>query len=896
MLASIVMLTACGGGDGVTPTGSLPASSVPVATPPGTGVQIISGTVASGAPLSGASITIKDSTGATVDGLSGANGTYSIPVTGKKPPFMLVAIKSGQRNLYSILADMDMSTNNTQNVNITPVTTLVIYELNDGLDPASMYTGGSFGMATAANISAKETIVRSKLPANTVNPIFSMMYGGFAAGVYPAGSNPNPYDAALDSLGHIMTISPGSVTFSGGLSYTPSTGTVTAIAAPAISLALTDTSSPYAVKTSLASTSPARVTATVKNANGAAVSGVVVTFSTSDVRDTFTGGVNTAITNNSGIASVTLTTSNTAGGASTVTANATVNGITAGNSLNYSIGASTLNLGSMSLPASLSAYGTASVSVAVLLNGAPYTTPVTVSFTSGCAATGKATLTTHVTTVNGTATASYLDNGCNDQNPGDNITATLSNGATASGNLVVNSPLIGSIQFVSASTTPATTPVMISLKGTGGANHSESARITFRVVDSAGNPLGNALVNFSLNTAPGGLTLSPLSASSDPTTGNVNVTVQSGTMSTPVRVTAATCSNHTSPCTGSLISTQSDQLVISTGIPAQDEFSLSATTHNIEGGDWDGVQTTLTARLADHFRNPVPDGTVVYFTSEGGSITPSCTTVGGACSAVLTSQALRTANGRVTVLARAIGEEAFTDLNSNGVVDPGEMIDANGASTDMGEAYLDYNENGIWDAANEPYYDFNEDGVYTGTTNGTGGTGGTASGDGKYNGVLCNAANTPALCSTQKSIDVRGSQVIVFSTSTARVIINSGQNIVLPSCTVGQVSTPVPFTVTVLDLNGNSMPVGTTVSFSSTAGKISDSGSYVVQDTISCRQGVPGCPVPSDNLGDIHVTMQSDASLVGGVCTYPTLINGTFTVKVTSPKGIITTATATVNN
>ena len=902
LLLCTLMLTACGGGGGGSPTGSTTPGATTGATAgaaagaaaggTAAGIQTIIGTVATGAPLVGAAITIKDSAGKTATGTSLAGGLFSIAVSGMKPPFMLVAVPAGagQTNLYSILPAMDMATTNTQHVNITPVTTLVLYELNGGTDPATMYTGGLFSTATAANVSAKETIVRSKLPANTVNPIFSMMYGNFTAGVFAPGANPNTYDAALDGLGRITAITATGVTFLLAPTYTAAAGKGAVVGVPTIALALTNTTAPYAARTSISGANPARVTATVKDASGVAASGVIVTFSTSDPRDTFLGGINTAITNGSGVATVTLNTSNNIGGTSTVTASSQVGLTAAVNSLNYSIGASAITLSALTLPASISAYGTASVIVSVLNNGLAYTppTPLTVNFSSFCATTGKATLTASVTTVNGTATANYLDNGCNNQAPGDAITATLMNGVSATGNLVTNSPLIGSIQFVSAVTNPATTPVMITLKGTGGINRSETARLTYRVVDSAGNPVGNTPVTFSLNTALGGLSLSSLSANSDPATGYVSTNVQSGTMSTPVRVTATTAG-----AAGALISTQSDLLVISTGIPAQDAFSLSATAHNIEGGSWDGVTTTLTARLADHFHNPVPDGTAVYFTSEGGSITPTCTTVGGACSAVLTSQALRPSNGRVTVLARAIGEETFTDLNSNGVADAGEMIDANGISTDMGEAYVDYNEDGIWNPATEPYFDFDGNLTYTGTTNGLRGVGGTATGDTIYNGLLCGTAT----CSAQKSMDVRGSQVIVFSTSAAAITINGGLGIALPPCVAGVLGAPLAFTVTVLDRNGNSMPVGTTVAFATDNGTITNSGNFVTPDTIACRTGAVGCPAysASATLGNVAVTMTGDATSVLGACVNPKPA-GIFTVTVTSPKGIITTATAAVTD
>jgi len=518
----------------------------------------------------------------------------------------------------------------------------------------------------------------------------------------------------------------------------------------------------------------------------------------------------------------------------------------------------------------------------VLNNGALYATPLTVQFTSACAAIGKATLTASVTTVNGTANASYLDNGCNNASPGDTITASLSNGGTVTGILPIGAPALGSIQYVSAVTSPATTPPVITLKGTGGASRSETARVTFKVVDSAGNPVGNTLVNFSLNTSLGGLALSSASATSDPTTGYVVTNVISGTISTAVRVSATT----------GALSTQSDQLVISTGVPAQDEFSLSASAHNIEAWNYDGVTSTLTARLADHFKNPVPDGTAVSFTSEGGSVVASCNTLGGACTTVLTSQESRPANGRVTVLARAIGEEAFTDSNGNGTADAGELFDANGVSTDMPEAFIDYNENGTREI-NEPYFDFNGNGSYDAA-------------DGKYNGVLCTTPGA-GICSTQKSIDARGSQIIVFSSSDATISINNNNTIALTPCNPATGNTPTTITVAVVDVNGNAMPAGTQVHFNSDNGIITGATAnpYVVPDTIGCRTNNPVtgaayvCPASarSATFGNIPVTVVSDATWTpadpaAGTparCTNPSN-SGTFSVTVTSPKGTITAA------
>src|SRR5690606_28291881 len=86
------------------------------------------------------------------------------------------------------------------------------------------------------------------------------------------------------------------------------------------------------------------------------------------------------------------------------------------------------------------------------------------------------------------------------------------------------------------------------------------------------------------------------------------------------------------------ISTQSDKLTITTGIPDYDSFSLSAEQLNPEAWNVDGVAVQVTARLADRFNNPVPDGTAVAFNIEGASIGSECTTTAGACSVTWVSQ------------------------------------------------------------------------------------------------------------------------------------------------------------------------------------------------------------------------------------------------------------------
>lgn len=643
------------------------------------------------------------------------------------------------------------------------------------------------------------------------------------------------------------------------------TTTTTASTTPVPTLTLALTGSGGSAVTSISSAAPGTVSATLRDASGAVVPNSVVTFATDATLATLTPAP-TALTNSAGVATVTLNAVGLASGATTITATAQIGSppTAVTGSLGFAVGASAVTISTPAVGVNpLSAFGTTSVSVTVQSGGVAVTTPQNVTFTSTCGSSGKAVLSTSVATVAGVATGSYRDNGCAGT---DSITATAAGVTSASTSLVVTPPTVGSIQFVSA------TPASISLKGTGGI---ETSQVSFKVVDTGGNPLSGQSVTFGLSTTVGGITLTPTPSTATSDAAGVVVTnVNSGTVSTPVRVTASTTTTG-----GVALTTQSNALTITTGIPAQESFSLSATKLNPEFREVDGNTTVLTARLADHFRNPVPNGTVVNFTTEGGSIVASCQTTAGTCSSTMTSQSPRPVNGRVTVLAYAVGEESFIDLNGNGVADlsPDEMRDTNSLSTDMPEAFRDDNENGVRDAT-ETFIDFNGNNAYDAA-------------DGKFNGVLCNNVTAPptgssaGTCSPTKSIHVRGSLTIIFSGSTAVITKISPAAISTFSCTGGTTTVDLR----IVDAVGNPMPVGTTVVAATTNGKM-------VGPT-SITQGNTNV-TPAGGAITHTFTIQDDAT-IGPPCVDSTA-GGVLTITVTTPGGVVsptvTTATYPVSN
>ena len=597
----------------------------------------------------------------------------------------------------------------------------------------------------------------------------------------------------------------------------------------------------------------ATITAFARDATNNLLPGVPVTFTATS------GGLggSTGTTDASGAATVTLT---TAGDSSvrTITVTATSGSLTASVNVQVSAGGTTTSVsmgsgtganfqaGTLGIAnSSISAGGSTTVqAVLQQSDGSLYTPAADITFSSACMAQGLATITSPVQSTSGIASANYVTTGCAGA---DVITATTTVGGTplsATGTVTVAPGVIGSIIFESA------TPTNIALRGTGSSTHPESSTVVFRVLDQAGGPRVGTTVNFALNTTVGGIQVSPATAVSG-ADGRVQTVVQGGTVATTVRVTATV--QGVSPT----LSTQSSQLTVTTGIPDQDSFSLAVQCQNVEAWNQDGVVVPVTARLSDRFNNPVPDGTAVTFQTEGGSIVSQCQTSGGlgACTVNWTSSnprpgthtsgpALAQNAGRSTLLATAIGEESFTDLNGNGSFDNGE------AFADMAERFLDENEDDIRNPT-EPIYDFNNNSNYDAA-------------DGVFNGVLC--LDTAGRCSTQVTTGISAKNLIIMSNGVpSQVTPTPGTTVTVARGGSASQS------ITYADLNGNPLPSGAEISYS-----VSGNGLTLGQPNsfdMPCASSPTSYPVTviassTATDGTLTVTVQAPSGLTT-LFTYP---------------------------
>ena len=472
-----------------------------------------------------------------------------------------------------------------------------------------------------------------------------------------------------------------------------------------------------AVTTAVVVGQPVRAQAVLKR-NGQVVGGEIVQFSVEQsvemvALDPVSGS---QLTDDQGAASVTVSSLGASAGAGRIQATASIDGVAVTGAANFfasgSVGTqpTTLTLSGLEIgSAAVSAYGTTGVRVRVLQNGTPYTSAVTVNFTSSCAA-GKATITPNAQTQpDGYAVATFVDNGCA-QNADSVVTVTASIGSdTKSGSMTVKSPTSGSLRFVSA----VPSDKSITLRGQGGNGRQENATLTFQLVDVSGNGVGNADVCFDATTYAGELNLDgflPSSLPSQPGStalcgsdalsvvryvkrtgadGRVAIQINSGTVPTPVRVRARALYPSTATVP---LETYSDTLSISTGLPLQRSFSLSVDKANIDGGNFDGEIAKLTMRVADQFSNPVPDGTVINFVASGAAVCTadngSCKTTNGSCSCDLVSQARRPQDNRVVVTAYTVGLEDFSDSNGDNRYTAGESF------SDLADAFVDANKDG----------------------------------------------------------------------------------------------------------------------------------------------------------------------------------------------------------
>lgn len=679
-----------------------------------------------------------------------------------------------------------------------------------------------------------------------------------------------------------------------------------------LSLALYDgTGNPTNTVTS---TEPAtlEVTVTEGGPGGAPVTDTVVSAS-SELADILPEA-GTALTDASGVATFEV---HSAGeqGAGTVEVSVDAPDETVTESISFQVSAADLRLGHYQGAQFISGEigvssdniprgGTAILTVFVVDgNDEPIDTAETIEFSSVCERSGQSTITPlSADTENGRVQVEYTGDSCAGE---DTITATLAgSSSSAEGTITVASPQVTSVVFDSAESE------VLALKGTGGGTGlQETGYVFFRIIDRDNQPLPGVEASFALTTHVGGLALVNTVDTSDEE-GLVSALVQSGDVATSVRVTATITAEDPSGSPVEL-TTVSDVLAVTTGLPDQNSISISASSLSVSGArEYDGITADITVRMADKFNNPVPDGTAATFRTEYGSIQGSCATTDGACTVTWTSQEPRfptfnqeyvrttrdddyscpSHNGsagpcpddlkwirglRTEVLVTAIGEESFTDQNANGRYDQGEPFE------NLTEAYIDHNEDDRFTpdqgcvpsnqrceiaGSEETFVDYDGDGLFSYNVSPT-------HPDGVFNGVLCPEAGDGDWCS-RELLHVRDSITLIMASESGFDILltTTGGSVVSGTNQGGS------YIVYIADIFNNAPPGGTTISFSADDSgapegaegcEIVGPSSFEMPDTNA--RGAAGFPLQTTGNGTITVTVDAGGPVTAATfsCSAP---------------------------
>lgn len=215
---------------------------------------------------------------------------------------------------------------------------------------------------------------------------------------------------------------------------------------------------------------------------------------------------------------------------------------------------------------------------------------------------------------------------------------------TANQNLAITSVVIAgvnpqiaatSLNFVSVD--PSDKSIVIS--GSGGNGRSESAVLRFKAVDKNGNPVKDVIVDFEV--VPSNAVFLNIEKAKSNSDGIVSTSVSSKSTPTAVIIKAVV--------SGQVVTSQSDQLTVTTGVALQRGFDLSASKYNLNN-DISGDKSDIRVAIVDANGNPVSDGVPVIAVADFGRVGSSgrggCTTINGICTVEYQVQNPRPENGQ----------------------------------------------------------------------------------------------------------------------------------------------------------------------------------------------------------------------------------------------------------
>ncbi|OQX63610.1 MAG: hypothetical protein B5M56_02480, partial [Desulfococcus sp. 4484_241] len=175
------------------------------------------------------------------------------------------------------------------------------------------------------------------------------------------------------------------------------------------------------------------------------------------------------------------------------------------------------------------------------------------------------------------------------------------------------------------------------------------------------------------------------------TNGIAKITLHSGYEPGPVTISASITTAG-----GSTITANTPVISIGGGVPSDKWLTVSATKLNLGGLVFVGLETDITAWLADRFGNyNVLDGYAVSFESEVGlAIDSNNVTADKYGAATVTARTQK--DGVCVVMVHTKGEEHFYD-GSNGCAHDGQYNTGEDFTDTADDPFRDYDDDGLWD-------------------------------------------------------------------------------------------------------------------------------------------------------------------------------------------------------
>ncbi|KVR38202.1 hypothetical protein [Burkholderia ubonensis] len=161
----------------------------------------MTGTVAIGTALTGATVTVTDANGKTVSATSGANGAYSVSLTGLSAPLLISAAdpSGASGTLYSVVASANTTNGAPVTANVTPLTTAVAALMTQSGNPADL-TGNASAITSSAITTAEATLDAAIAPILSANSV--------PASFDPIGSAFTPNQAGADAVIDSVAVTP----------------------------------------------------------------------------------------------------------------------------------------------------------------------------------------------------------------------------------------------------------------------------------------------------------------------------------------------------------------------------------------------------------------------------------------------------------------------------------------------------------------------------------------------------------------------------------------------------------------------------------------------------------------------------------------------------------------